>query len=74
MTDEAKPRQPPRVTQDPASWQAGYNSGMSGGPGECQPEVPDPLAYAAGYVEGKAAHDRATAARKADRGEPDHNG
>jgi hypothetical protein len=57
MTDEAKPRQPPRVTQDPASWQAGYNAGMSDGPSECPPEVPDRLAYAAGYIEGKAARD-----------------
>jgi hypothetical protein len=45
----------PRITQEPASWQAGYNAGMSGGPLACPPEVADPLAYASGYIEGKAA-------------------
>ncbi len=54
---------PPRVTQDPVSWQAGYNAGMSGGPMDCPPEVSDPLAYASGYIEGKAARQRAAAAR-----------
>jgi hypothetical protein len=75
MTDEEKlGRQRPRVTQDPVSWQAGYNAGMSGGPEDCPPEVPDRLAYAAGYVEGKAAPARATAAQRADRGRPGRRG
>ena len=60
---------PERVIQDPASWQAGYNAGMSGGSAECPPEVPDRLAYASGYIEGKAARGRVIAARTA---EPDH--
>ena len=51
------------VSQDPASWQAGFNAGMSGGPSNCPPEVSDPLAYASGYIEGKAAKMRATSAR-----------
>jgi hypothetical protein len=50
---------PARVVQDSASWQAGYNAGMSGGSNICLPEVPDSLAYVSGYIEGKAARQRA---------------
>ena len=52
---------PARIVQDSASWQAGYNAGMSGGSRECPPEVPDSLAYVSGYIEGKAARQRAAA-------------
>jgi hypothetical protein len=51
------------ITQDPASWQAGYNAGMSGGSSACPPETPDALAYASGYIDGKAARERAAALR-----------
>jgi hypothetical protein len=50
-----------RVAQDPAGWQAGYNAGMSRGSSVCPPEVGDRLAYASGYIEGKAAWERASA-------------
>jgi hypothetical protein len=53
----------PGAHQDPASWQAGYNAGMSGASSVCPPEVPDRFAYASGYIEGKAARARATASR-----------
>ncbi len=52
---------PVRVVQDAPSWQAGYIAGMSGGPRECPPEIPDSLAYVSGYIEGKAARQRAAA-------------
>jgi hypothetical protein len=50
-----------RVTQNADDWQAGYNAGMSGG-SSMPPEVTDRLAYASGFIEGKAARIRATTA------------
>ena len=50
-----------RVTQDPASWQAGYDAAMSDDSPErlqCPPEVPDAFAYASGYINGQAARRR----------------
>ena len=44
-----------RRAPDPASWLAGCNTGLSGGPPVCPPEVPDSLAYYSGYIEGSAA-------------------
>lgn len=58
---------PNRIRQDPASWHAGYNAGMSGGSAICPPEVPDRLAYTSGYIEGDAARGRAVAARAIER-------
>jgi hypothetical protein len=52
---------PARIVQDSASWQAGYNAGMSGGSNICPPEVPDSLAYVSGYIEGKAVRQNASA-------------
>jgi hypothetical protein len=56
-----------RITQDPASWQAGCKAAMGDGSpddaSECPPEVPDALAYASGFVEGRAARRRAASAR-----------
>jgi hypothetical protein len=44
------------VTQDAASWQAGYNAGASGvDSSTCPPEVPYALAYVSGFLEGQAA-------------------
>jgi hypothetical protein len=39
------------ASQNPGDWQAGYNAGMSGG----SPEVTEQLAYANGFIAGKAA-------------------
>ena len=47
------------ITQDPAGWQAGYNAGMSGGSAVCPPEIADRLAYASGFIAGRAARQRA---------------
>jgi ribosome modulation factor len=68
MTDEGQ-AQPPHITQDPASWQAGYNAGMSGqNPQTCPPEVPDSLAFWSGVIEGKAARARAAELQAKGRG------
>jgi hypothetical protein len=46
-----------RIVQDSPSWQAGYNLGLSGQkPRRCPPEVPNPLAFWSGFIDGKAAH------------------
>jgi hypothetical protein len=55
-----------RVTQDPASWQAGYDAAMSDDSPErlqCPPEVPDAFAYASGYINGQAARRRGAIAK-----------
>jgi hypothetical protein len=68
MSDHADDNEStPRITQDPASWQAGYNAGMSGHvPHRTPPEVADGLAYWAGVIEGKAARLRAAEARRSE--------
>ena len=55
-----------RVTQDPASWQAGYDAAMSDDSPkrlQCPPEVPDAFAYASGYINGQAARSRGAIAK-----------
>jgi hypothetical protein len=55
-----------RVTQDPASWQAGYDAAMSDDSPkrlQCPPEVPDAFAYASGYIDGQAARRRGATAK-----------
>jgi hypothetical protein len=55
-----------RVTQDPASWQAGYAAAMSDDSPkclQCPPEVPDAFAYASGYINGQAARSRGAIAK-----------
>jgi hypothetical protein len=55
-----------RVTQDPASWQAGYDAAMSDDSPkrlQCPPEVPDAFAYASGYINGQAARRRGATAK-----------
>jgi ribosome modulation factor len=55
----------PRIRLDEASWQAGYNAGVSGvGSSTCPPEVPDALAYTSGFLEGQAARRRARASAR----------
>lgn len=42
------------VTQDVASWRAGYQAGHSGQSMATPPPGADPLAYASGVIEGQA--------------------
>jgi hypothetical protein len=44
------------VRQNQASWQQGYNDGFAGKPSR-PIKVPDELAYASGFIEGKAARE-----------------
>jgi hypothetical protein len=49
-----KPSAPPVVTQDAASWQAGYKAGHGGATSDKPPPGVDALSWASGAIEGKA--------------------
>ncbi len=53
----------PRVEMDTGSWQQGRSAGVAGGPAVFPPGVADRLAYASGFIEGKALRDRRRAIR-----------
>ena len=42
------------VTQDAASWEAGYKAGHSAQPSDAPPPGDDPLSWSSGIIEGKA--------------------
>jgi ribosome modulation factor len=52
----------PQITTHPRAWQAGYADGLAGRPHGTDPlSQVDELAYASGYVEGKAAKETSDA-------------
>jgi hypothetical protein len=44
-----------KVTQNQTDWQKGFSAGQNRQPNQPPPGV-DPLSWASGYIEGKAAH------------------
>lgn len=52
------------VELDSESWNARWLAGTGGAPGTCPPDVCDPLAFASGHAEGRAARERQKAYRK----------
>ena len=53
----------PAVQIDPASWESGYNAGLTGKPGRL-PEGKDGLSFFSGLIEGKADRSKPAEQRK----------